>query len=160
MIIALFAVDDIGGMGFKDSMPWPRNKEDMQWFKSITQNQLVVMGKKTWDSQDMPSPLPGRINVLFTNNFLERDDIVQLRGSVVDALLHIQEEYQDKDIFVIGGPTILLQAKPVIERVYLTRIPGEFLNDINIDIDSFLSGFSLTNVNNLDSCRIEQYETI
>jgi dihydrofolate reductase len=160
MIIALFAVDDIGGMGFKDSMPWPRNKEDMQWFKSVTQNQLVAMGKKTWDSEDMPSPLPGRINVLFTNNFLEREDIIQLRGSITDALLHIQQEYEDKDIFVIGGPTILLQAKPVIEKIFLTRIPGEYLNDVKIDIEEFLSGFVLTSVSNLESCRIEHYETV
>jgi dihydrofolate reductase len=160
MIIALFAVDEMGGMGFNDSMPWPRNKEDMQWFKSITQNQMVAMGKKTWNSSDMPSPLPGRTNILFTHEFIDREDIIQLRGSIPDALLHVQDEYPDKDIFVIGGPAILLQSKPVIEKIYLTRIPGEYINDVNIDIEEFLSGFTLTGTSDLESCKIEHYETI
>jgi dihydrofolate reductase len=160
MISALFAIDDIGGMGFHGSMPWPRNKEDMQWFKNTTQGQLVVMGKNTWDSEDMPSPLPGRINVLFTNNFIDREDIIQVRGDVVEALVHVQEENPDKDLFVIGGPNLLLQAKPVIEKIYLTRIPGEFLSDININIDNFLSGFKLVDTKVLDTCRIEHYETV
>jgi dihydrofolate reductase len=160
MIIALFAVDDIGGMGFHGSMPWPRNKEDMQWFKNTTQDHLVVMGRKTWDSEDMPSPLPGRINVLFTNEFIDRDDIVQLKGSVVDAVLHIQNENPDKHVFVIGGPTILMQAKPAIERVYLTRVPGEFLSDVNINLTEFLDQFALVNTHSLDTCKIEHYETV
>lgn len=160
MISALFAIDDIGGMGFHGSMPWPRNQEDMQWFKSTTQNQLVVMGKNTWESGDMPSPLPGRTNVLFTNNFLEREDIVQVKGNVADALIHLQNENIDKNIFVIGGPNILLQAKPVIEKIYLTRIPGEFLNDTSIDINDFLTGYKLIDIKNFNTCKIEEYETV
>ncbi len=162
MIAALFAVDDIGGMGWKGSLPWPSNKDDMKWFKSVTQNQVVVMGRKTWESPDMPSPLPGRLNVLFTNKFLEREDIEQIRGDACEALKSLKQTNRRKNIFVIGGPNLLLQSKPVLDKVYLTRIQGEYLNDTSIDLTEFLDGMKLHQTVNLGTCIVEEYhnETI
>lgn len=160
MIIALFAVDQLGGMGFDGSMPWPRNREDMQWFKSVTEEQVVVMGRKTWDSKDMPVPLPKRLNVLITNNFLDREDVIQVRGDIPASLVELQDRYPDNDIFVIGGPNILMQAIPVVEYAYITRIPGEYMNDVTLDLKEFLEHFVLRNVKNLETCKIEEYEAI
>jgi dihydrofolate reductase len=129
----------------------------MRWFKATTQEQIVVMGRKTWESSDMPSPLPGRLNVLFTNNFIERDDIEQIRGDVCEALISIKKSNKKKNVFVIGGPTLLLQSRPVLERVYVTRIKGEYLNDTQLNIDQFLSGMRLHQTVNLGSCTVEEY---
>jgi dihydrofolate reductase len=158
MISAIFAVDDTGGMGFDGSMPWPRNKEDMKWFKSMTEGETVVMGKKTWDSTDMPIPLPGRINVLVTNVFIDREDIIQIRGELPISLKHLQQDHNLKNIFIIGGPNILIQSEPVIDKVYLTRIPGEYINDTFIDLDQFLKNFKLIRTSILNTCEIEEYE--
>ena len=162
MISAIFAVDEAGGLGWKGAIPWPHNKDDMRWFKTLTQGQIVVMGKRSWDSPDMPKPLPGRHNVVFTNTFFENDDIEQIRGDVCEALKSIEKSNKKKKVFVIGGVNVLLQSKPVLERVYLTRIPGEYFNDVNINIADFLEGMTLTNTTNLGSCIIEEYhnETI
>lgn len=157
MITALFAVDDNGAMGYKGSMPWPRNKQDMMWFKKTTENHTVVMGKNTWDSSDMPIPLPNRTNVLISNNFVDREDIIQLRGDLCSGLLHLQEDHEIEQIFVIGGPNILLQAIPVIDKVFITRIPGEFIHDTSIDLDIFLKDFVLENITELTTCNIEEY---
>lgn len=157
MISALFAIDNKGGMGFQGIMPWPLNKDDMKFFKSITTGQTVVMGRKTWDSPDMPSPLPNRRNVLFTSEFLERSDIVQAKGDVCETLKFMKEE-DPNEIFVIGGANLIQQAKPVIERIFLTRIPGEYQCDTFIDIDNFLSGFTLINTHNLGTCQVEEYK--
>ncbi len=160
MIVALFAVDQLGGMGFSGSMPWPRNREDMKWFKSVTEEQVVVMGKKTWESSDMPIPLPKRLNVLITNNFLDREDIIQIRGDIPTSLVELQSKYPDNDIFVIGGPNILMQAIPVIEYAFITRIPGEYMNDVSIDLDKFLEHFKLCSTQDLETCKVEEYEAI
>lgn len=162
MIAALFAVDAAGGMGHDGNMPWPNNKDDMKWFKATTQGQIVVMGRKTWESTEMPSPLPGRANVVFTNNFMDRDDIEQIKGDVCEALASIKKGNKKKNIFVIGGPNLLLQSRPVLERVYITRIQGEYLNDSQIDVDAFLEGMKLHQTVNLGSCIVEEYhnETI
>lgn len=162
MIAAVFAVDNIGGMGWKGTMPWPHNKDDMKWFKTITQSHIVVMGKRSWHSPDMPKPLPGRHNVVFTNNFFDQDDIEQIRGDVCEALKSLQQHNKKKNVFVIGGPNLLLQSKPVLDRVYITRIPGEYLNDTKLDVNDFLSGMTLHQTVNLGSCIVEEYhnETI
>ncbi len=162
MIAAVFAIDTAGGMGWKGSIPWPHNKDDMKWFKTITQNQIVVMGKRSWESPDMPKPLPGRHNIVFTNHFFDCDDIEQVKGDVCEALKSVKSSNKKKNVFVIGGPNLLQQCKPVLERVYLTRIPGEYLNDTQIDINEFLDGMKLHQTVNLGSCIVEEYhhETI
>jgi dihydrofolate reductase len=160
MIIALFAVDEQGGMGNQGNIPWPTVKEDMKWFKETTQGQVVVMGKKSWQSPDMPKPLPKRHNVVFTNEFMDRDDIDQLTGDVCEGLKRVEELYPDNDIFVIGGANLLAQSKEVIDRAFITRIPGEYICDTVIDLDSFLVDFALTNSLDLGSCVVEMYERI
>ena len=63
------------GIGFKNKLPWPHIKEDMQRFTKITSEtndktkmNAVIMGKNTWAS--IPSKeachLPGRWNVVIS----------------------------------------------------------------------------------------------
>jgi len=158
MIAALFAVDQAGGIGWKGSMPWPNNPDDMKWFKTTTQNQIVVMGRKTWESPDMPSPLPGRLNVLVTHNFIECDGIEQVNGDVCEALTVLQKYNKKKDIYVIGGAALLLQSKPVLDKVLITRIPGEYLSDVTIDVDFLVEGKTLIGTTNLGSCTVEEWQ--
>jgi dihydrofolate reductase len=110
----------------------------------------------------MPSPLPGRLNALFTNKFLEREDIEQIRGDVCEALKNLKQTNRRKNIFVIGGPNLILQSRPVLDKVYITRIPGEYLNDTSIDLAQFLEGMKLHQTVNLGTCIVEEYhnETI
>ena len=160
MIIALFAVDERGGMGNQGNIPWPTVKEDMKWFKETTQGQVVVMGKKSWHSPDMPKPLPKRHNVVFTNEFMDREDIVQMSGDICEGLHRAEELFPDNDIFVIGGANILKQAKPAIEKAFITRIPGEYICDTVLDMNEFLTGFNLVNSLDLGTCVVEMYERI
>ena len=162
MIIGLFAVDENGGVGHKGTMPWGPIKEDLQWFKQITLNQVVVMGKKSWHSPDMPKPLPKRTNVVISNALATEipNAHAVLGGNVPDLLKFVDSEYYNYDVFVIGGVNILLQAKPVLQKLYITRIPGTYEADTRIDLDTFLEGFILTNTNDLGTCKVEEYEAI
>lgn len=162
MIIALFAVDENGGIGNNNSLPWPYNKEDLQWFKSLTVNQMVVMGRKTWDSVGMPKPLPNRQNVVITNRPIDRNDILQYNGEIITILYDLAELVKDdgRDIFVIGGADIIEQSLPMIEKIYLTRIPGTYECDTTIDIDNFLKHFTLVGTRDIGTCKVEEYETI
>lgn len=162
MIVGLFAVDDVGSIGYKGGMPWPPNKEDFKWFRETTLNQVVVMGSTTWSSPDMPKPLPNRTNIVISRNTnLKQADAV-LQGDVPKLINGVAREYYTKDIFVIGGANILLQAKPALEKLYITRIPGIYDSDTQIDLKLFLHGFKLINVKDLITCKVEEYinETI
>ena len=45
MIKAIMAVDDDGGVSKRGSMPWPKNSNDLKWFKKYTLNNVVIMGR-------------------------------------------------------------------------------------------------------------------
>ena len=159
MIAAIFAVDEAGSIGFQGSMPWPQNVDSIQWFKKTTQNQVVVIGKRTWESADLPHPLPGRETVLFTNNFIERDDIEQVRGDVCEALTSLKRNNKKFDIYVYGGADVIMQSRPVLEKIFISRIPGVYLHDCNINLTNFLNGFVLADKINLGSCVVEEYHS-
>lgn len=159
MIVAIFAVDDEGGIGKNGQLPWPRNKEDMKWFRQTTQGQVVVMGKTTWDSPDMPCPLPNRTNVVITNS---TDDlgVLQVSGNVCNNLKVIETKYPTNSIFVIGGASIITQSLPVLDKIYLTRIPGKYNCNTLVPIDTMLVHFVLAATLQFDTCKIEEYERI
>ena len=48
MIKAILACDNEGGVSKNGTIPWPKNKKDLGWFKKNTTNNVVVMGSKTW----------------------------------------------------------------------------------------------------------------
>ena len=159
MIIALFAVDESNGMGLDGTLPWPRNSEDMRWFKNKTTNQVVVMGRKTWESS-MPTPLPNRYNVVVTSKSTGIDDVTHIKGDVCEGLKQLQRYYPYNDIFVIGGADVLHQSKPVIERAFITRIPGTHSCDTHIDLHAFLLKYKLVNTIKHATCTIEEYEAV
>jgi dihydrofolate reductase len=160
MIGAVFAVDERGGLGRNGTIPWPYNKEDMQWFKHATTNSIVVMGRRSWESPDMIKPLPDRINVVVTNTFLDRDDVEQFSGDVCEGINRLYKKYKRKNLFVIGGADILLQAQPVLECIYITRIPGDYMCDTHVNLNELLIGFVLTNSQEYGTCTVELYERI
>ena len=128
MIKAIMAVDEKGGISKGKSMPWPKNSIDLKWFKENTVNNVVVMGRKTWEDPFMPTPLKSRINVLITNKnkeLIEGADYY-LSGNVNNEIQNIQSEYINKDIFIIGGSEIINLTFNLIEQFYLTRIYGNY----------------------------------
>ena len=128
MIKAIMAVDEKGGISRGESMPWPKNSIDLKWFKENTLNNIVIMGRKTWDDPFMPTPLKSRINILITNKDpqLYSGADYYLYGNINDKIIDIQTQYKNKDIFIIGGSEIINITFVLIEEFYLTRIYGNY----------------------------------
>lgn len=157
MITALFAVDDNNGMGYRGAIPWPKNKDDMKWFKSTTTNHIVIMGKNTWDS-NMPTPLPNRYNAVITHSTIPT--IHTISNNIIEGCLTLSKTYPDKHIYIIGGPNIIMQLHPIIDSILLTRIPGIYPCDTYIDLPSLLLNFIQTTTTHYPTCTIEHYERI
>ena len=141
MIKAIMAFDDQGGVSKNGSMPWPKNSNDLQWFKKNTLNNVVIMGRSTWVDPFMPSPLINRINVLITNQdrklYPGADEYVS--GNLIDKIKKISDKYKEKEKFIIGGPNILNQLFDMVEIFYVTRIYGKFKCDTNFDLNKIES---------------------
>ena len=149
MIKAIMATDDKGGVSKGKSMPWHKNSNDLQWFKRNTLNQVVVMGRLTWEDPFMPTPLKSRINVLATrrNTSLYPGADYYLQGNLKVELKNLEIKFKDKNIFIIGGPEILNQVFSLVNEFYLTRIYGNYYCDKFIDLVN-IQNSNKTGVNN------------
>ena len=155
------AVDEKGGISKGKSMPWPKNSIDLKWFKENTLNNVVVMGRKTWEDPFMPTPLKSRINVLITNKnkeLIEGADYY-LSGNVNNEIQNIQSEYLNKDIFIIGGSEIINLTFNLIEQFYLTRIYGNYNCEKFIDVSLIENNLNMIKKIDGDStCHFEIWE--
>lgn len=123
MFSIIVAMDKNRLIGSENALPW-RLKGDMGWFKSVTMDKTVVMGRKTFESMDN-KPLPGRLNIVMTrtgeriaNGIIQTAD----RQMIVDLA-------KDKEVFVIGGTQIYHEFLPITTRIYQTVVDGDYTGD-------------------------------
>lgn len=125
MINCIVAIEQNQGIGVNNSLPWPRLSADMQFFKKMTTNQVVIMGSLTWMS--LPKKLPDRVNIVITRyNKCNADHCF---SAIEAAILFAQTEYPDKEIFIIGGQQLYDSTLHMIDRFYVTEIKESFSCD-------------------------------
>lgn len=131
-VYMIFASDQNLGIGNKGKLPWRHNPHDMKWFKEQTKGQIVVMGRKTYESlPEQFRPLPDRTNVILTTNKDYKANALVFT-SVEEILEHFKHE---EFIFVIGGGEVYQLFAPYVNRVYQTSIPGKHACDVKMDLN-------------------------
>lgn len=124
----IVATDQNNGIGIDNKLPWHLS-EDLKRFKRLTTGQVVLMGRKTFDSLPI-KPLPNRDNIVLT-----RDEDFVAEGCEVlcdiDQVLRLAQLAGEtgRTLFVIGGASIYEQLLPVADRLYLTLIQHSFDTD-------------------------------
>lgn len=125
-LIAAVAKNNV--IGKKGAMPWYL-PEDLKRFKKITTGHVVLMGRKTFESilEHLGKPLPDRTNFVIT-----RDDSYQVPEGVVvyTDLEKALSDYQDQDLYVIGGGEIFSQTFDRADKLYITHIDKEYDGDV------------------------------
>jgi len=124
MITIIVAVDRNNGIGYNNNL-LAHIPGDLQRFKQITMGHCLIMGKKTWESLPV-RPLPGRQNIVLTDNELDCFDCALTARSIDEALDLCQ---QGKEIFIIGGGSVYMQFMPLADRLMVTHIDREFTAD-------------------------------
>ena len=123
MISIIAAVSNNGVIGVDNKLPWDL-PEDLKRFKELTTGNVVIMGRKTYES--IGKPLPNRINIVITRNkdFFVPD--VLTANSLNSALL---KAGGNKDIFIIGGGEIYEQSMGFADKLYITEVDMEVEGD-------------------------------
>jgi dihydrofolate reductase len=119
MVAMIVAVSENGVIGVDNKLPW-YIPDDLKRFKKLTTGNVVIMGRKTYDS--IGKPLPNRMNIV-----VSRNKNLTIKGClVVNSMVQaIQKAGTDKDIFIIGGGEIYNKGFIFADRIYLTRIHQE-----------------------------------
>ena len=118
------AMDDNRLIGSKNQLPW-HLPADLAYFKKLTTGKSILMGRKTYDS--IGRPLPNRRNIVITRNSNISILGCEVVSSIDDALELTKD---DLEVMVIGGASLCEQILPKINRLYITKIDGEFEGDV------------------------------
>jgi dihydrofolate reductase len=104
--VGLIACMDLNHLiGFDGKIPW-NHPADLKRFKNITTNNVVVMGRKTYES--IGKPLPNRDNIIVSHNAMTiPGTTVCTMSYLLDNLKNLSE---DKKVWIIGGKDIYKQA--------------------------------------------------
>lgn len=127
-ISLIVAVDEKNGIGKAGPyrMLW-HIPEDLKRFKEITTGHVVIMGRNTLES--MGGPLLNRVNVVITRDLAYKNAGVIIVHSLEEAIEVSREHEKKGEIFIIGGGQIFEQAIRLADKLYLTKIKGDFRAD-------------------------------
>jgi dihydrofolate reductase len=120
---AIAAMSENRVIGQGNKIPW-HLPEDFKWFKQMTTGQVVVMGRRTFES--IGRPLPNRETVILSRSSFEHPGV-----RMVAALDEINLADETREVFICGGAQIYEQALPLCSDLYLTVVkrvvPGDTL---------------------------------
>lgn len=132
----IFACDEAYGIGKNNKLPWSI-PDDLKYFKEITNGATVVMGRKTYDSlPNSVKPLPGRQNIVLTNDqtLIASNNDLYKSLSEVESLIKMNK---DKQIFIIGGSELYKRFNDNYDIMYITQIYRKYNCDVFINPPSF-----------------------
>lgn len=121
----IVAVDQNWGIGYKGEL-LQRIPEDMKFFKQITMDHVVIMGRGTFESFPGKEPLKNRINIVLSTSL--KDDRVKVCRSL-DELFQELEKYDPDELYVIGGESVYDLLLPYCTEAYVTKIKNSYPAD-------------------------------
>lgn len=93
--------------------------DDLHMFRDYTTNNIIVMGRHTFDA--IGRQLPNRISVVFTrSNREDKKDLFYIDS--IEKLEEIMKKYPDKEVFVIGGAEIVKLLWDRLDELIVTRV--------------------------------------
>ncbi|TNK93943.1 dihydrofolate reductase [Wolbachia endosymbiont of Leptopilina clavipes] len=139
-IIGIMAVDPNGVIGINNDLPW-RYPSEFKHFCQVTDKQIIVMGRKTFETVPQ-SILKNRTPIVFSRNKCFNRGPKCTVVSSMQEFLSIQSSSQ---VFVIGGAQIahLFLEHNLISEFIITEIHKPYKGDTYLNL-AFFDGWNKT----------------
>ncbi|MFA9288298.1 MAG: dihydrofolate reductase [Weeksellaceae bacterium] len=132
-IVAAIGAKD-RALGKDNKIPW-RIREDLIHLKTLTKDQVVILGRKSYDSMawyygKSGNPMPGKLYIIITRNKNYEPTIgnTLVVGSIEEGLQNVKKN-NISNAYVIGGAEIFKMALPYVDTLYLTLVKGAYEAD-------------------------------
>lgn len=114
---AIVAVYSDWGIGAEGTQPLVLHA-DRAFFRRMTENAAIIVGRTTLADFPGGKPLKGRHNIVMTRQNLS------IEGAVVlsDVSQALEEAKKHDRCYVVGGASVYMQFFPHYDRVYVTQI--------------------------------------
>lgn len=143
-VIMIAAVASKGVIGKDNKLPW-RIPEDLRHFSDMTTGNIVIMGRKTFESLG-EKPLPNRINIVISSKypngslkyFENTKHLLRKQFVAFFQNLHEAIEYchtltaitkRDVPVYIIGGRRLYEAGLDFASKIILTEIQREYDGD-------------------------------
>lgn len=133
-------VDSNMGLG-KDNKLLTHLPKDLKHFREVTEGNVVVFGKNTWDSLPI-KPLPNRKNAVLTRHISFHIPQVWTLNSVEDILWMGKHDERDFNVFICGGEEVYRQMMPYADELIISHMDASFEADTffpEIDEDKWIA---------------------
>jgi dihydrofolate reductase len=120
IVTYLAAMDRNLVIGDERGIPW-HLPADLKRFRRLTLGKPIVMGRTTFEH--IGKPLDKRVNIVLSRRTDFRPDGVLVARSVEDA---VRLAGGVPELMVVGGGRVFEAALPLVSRMYLTFVDGEF----------------------------------
>lgn len=124
MLKWIVAMDEDRVIGKDWKMPW-HEPEDLKRFKQLTQWQICLMGRKTyeWLKQYRPDAewYPHASKNLIFSKSMESTDKVE----VIHSVDELKQKYWNEIVWVLWWAKTFKTLMPYIDEIYFTLIPGK-----------------------------------
>ena len=114
---AIAAMSENRVIGNGNQIPW-HLPEDFKWFKKMTTGQIIVMGRKTFES--IGKPLPNRTTIVLSRTNFQFPGVKTV--SNLSEIERVTPDVADRQVFICGGAQVYEQALPFCSDLYLTLV--------------------------------------
>jgi dihydrofolate reductase len=153
------AMDEKRGIGKDNKIPW-RIKEDLAHLKELTSGQVVILGRKSYESmlwyyEKSGNPMPGRLYIVITRDksYKPKRDNATIAHSLGIAFDMAKGKHlgggrrtparwgsRRHEVFIVGGAQIFDQVIGIADKLYLTIVSDPPAG--GFDCDAFFPDYS------------------
>ncbi len=121
----IVAIDRNYGIGINNQLPW-HSKADLQHFKSTTMGNVLIVGRKTYDSLP-PNKLKGRHLIVLSTamkseGLPEHVHVVRSLNGAFTKAREIAVEWALSRVYIAGGAEIYRATANVIDGALVSRV--------------------------------------
>ncbi|TKR26155.1 dihydrofolate reductase [Natronomonas salsuginis] len=130
-LVSVAAVAENSVIGADGELPWDSIPADKEQYRARVADSPVTLGRRTFES--MLDDLPGRAQVVLSRTKREYDVETAHHAGSVEAALELGTELAaslgTETVYVLGGGRIYELFQPRVDRMLLSRVPGEYDGD-------------------------------
>ena len=126
-LVSVAAIADNLVIGKDGEIPWPTLPEDRRQYRARIADDPVILGRRTFES--MLDDLPGRAQVVLSRSQREYPVDTAHHAGTVDEATDVATSLDAEMAYVIGGGGIYALFQPHLDRMVLSRVPGDYEGD-------------------------------
>jgi len=125
-LVSVAALSDNRVIGTEDDLPW-HLPEDKKQYRERVAGHPVVLGRRTFEM--MRDDLPGSAQIVLSRSERTFEEPTAYHAGGVDEAVSIAESLDADRAYVLGGAGIYRLSQPHLDRMVLSRVPGEYEGD-------------------------------